>query len=87
MLVATIYEDGASTVKLRRAKIECIDDAACNSSYPGKITLNMFCAGNQGTKTRVKVTRAGRYFFSSDDDPTHFMQAGIVSWGEGVSSP
>ncbi|MCM2358298.1 MAG: serine protease [Geobacteraceae bacterium] len=83
-----MYEDGSSTVTLRHVKVKCIGDSDCNSSYPKRVTANMFCAGNlAGHEDSCQGDSGGPLFFSPDFDPANFQQAGIVSWGDGCARP
>lgn len=73
---------------LRQVEVPIVDTRICNGidSYDGAITDNMFCAGYpEGGKDACQGDSGGPLFVP--DGAGGYLQAGIVSFGEGCAQP
>ena len=71
---------------LMEVDVKFIDTELCNARrwMNGRVTENMFCAGYRaGAKDSCQGDSGGPIFLKSDSGD--FIQAGIVSWGEGCA--
>ena len=70
---------------LMQVDVPIVSNTVCNNeeSYDGGVTDNMLCAGfPQGAKDACQGDSGGPLFVSFSDE---FVQAGIVSWGNGCA--
>ena len=69
---------------LRQVTVPLIADSVCQSSYPGEISENMFCAGVMtGGKDSCYGDSGGPIIQGNDADSA--LQVGVVSWGDGCA--
>jgi trypsin len=74
-------EGGAVSQKLLKVAVPLQNSTACERSYPGDITVNMFCAGETvGGKDSCQGDSGGAIF-------TAGALVGVVSWGDGCARP
>jgi hypothetical protein len=79
-------ENGASTVMMRQVDVALISHDSCASSYAGKLTSMMLCAGQpNGGKDACQGDSGGPLFRAQAGDPAAFVQYGVVSWGDGCA--
>ncbi len=81
-------ESGDVSNVLRRATLQIVSPTVCNSiaAYSGTVTEYMLCAGfPEGGKDSCQGDSGGPLVVASG--PREFIQAGIVSWGEGCARP
>ena len=72
---------------LRQVSVPVVSNATCNApqSYGGDVTSNMMCAGYaQGGKDSCSGDSGGPLMVPNGSG---WMQAGIVSWGDGCAEP
>ena len=72
---------------LRQVSVPLVSNATCNApqSYNGDVTSNMICAGySQGGKDSCSGDSGGPLMVSNAQG-NGWMQAGIVSWGDGCA--
>ena len=73
---------------LRRVTVQIVDNRLCNglAAYAGTITPGMLCAGfPEGGKDSCQGDSGGPLVVG--DGASGYLQAGIVSWGEGCGRP
>ena len=85
-----IGENGATHPEiLQEVELPVVNREICNApeAYNGDVTLNMICAGYQsGRGDSCKGDSGGPLMiFSSQEE--EWIQAGVVSWGEGCAEP
>ena len=69
---------------LRQVTVPLIADSLCQSSYPGEISENMFCAGAMaGGKDSCYGDSGGPIIQGNNADSA--LQVGVVSWGDGCA--
>ena len=69
---------------LRQVTVPLIADSVCQTSYPGEISENMFCAGVMaGGKDSCYGDSGGPIIQGSD--AASALQVGVVSWGDGCA--
>ncbi|MDG0816929.1 S1 family serine peptidase [Bdellovibrio svalbardensis] len=69
---------------LQRVDVPLVSQAACNKSYPNKITDRMICAGyTEGGKDSCQGDSGGPLVAKADDGQTYLI--GVVSWGRGCA--
>lgn len=82
--------DGADDPEtLQEVELPLVNRDICNSpeAYNGNVTLNMICAGyEQGGEDSCKGDSGGPLMIFSEQDAA-WVQAGVVSWGEGCAEP
>ncbi len=72
---------------LRQVSVPIISNTTCNQSYGGDITANMLCAGYpQGGQDSCSGDSGGPLVVP-DASGAGWLQAGVVSWGEGCAEP
>ena len=72
---------GPSSNFLRKVNVTVTDNAACNSSYGGKITDNMICASD-ANKDSCSGDSGGPLMCRQNDK---LVLCGVVSWGTGCA--
>ena len=81
----TLSSGGPSPDKLQKVEVPIVSNATCSSSYPGQITAQMICAGlAEGGKDSCQGDSGGPMMVR-DAAGTGWLQAGIVSWGNGCA--
>ena len=81
-----LSEGGEGPDVLQEVSVPIVSDQLCREAYPGEITQNMFCAGfKQGGKDSCQGDSGGPLIIS--DGNGGWIQAGVVSWGNGCASP
>ena len=81
-------EDGGVSNILREVNLQIVSPAACNApaAYDGSIGKLMICAGfARGGKDACQGDSGGPMMVK--DASGNYVQAGIVSWGEGCGKP
>jgi secreted trypsin-like serine protease len=81
--------DSSYTDALQQVSVPIVSNAVCNASnaYNGQITDNMLCAGYAlGGKDSCSGDSGGPLMVP-DAQGSGWVQAGIVSWGDGCASP
>ena len=81
-------EDGGVSNILREVNLQIVSPAACNApaAYDGSIGNLMICAGfTHGGKDACQGDSGGPMMVK--DASGNYVQAGIVSWGEGCGKP
>ena len=69
---------------LRQVTVPLVADSVCQSSYPGEISENMFCAGVMtGGKDSCYGDSGGPLI--QGDNAGSALQVGVVSWGDGCA--
>lgn len=74
---------------LRQVSVPIVSNTTCNApnAYSGDVTANMLCAGySEGGKDSCSGDSGGP-FMVPDAAGTGWLQAGIVSWGDGCAEP
>jgi len=80
----TTSEMGSPSSVLREVSVPLVSHAMCDRVYEGEITENMICAGQaMGGKDSCYGDSGGPLMVSDGGDG--WLQAGIVSWGEGCA--
>jgi secreted trypsin-like serine protease len=86
----TAGENGPSDPEtLQEVELPLVNREICNSpdAYNGNVTFNMICAGYQeGGEDSCKGDSGGPLMIPNSQDDT-WIQAGVVSWGEGCAEP
>lgn len=80
-------EDGPGTPRLQEVSIPIVSHSACQRTY-GNIDESLeICAGlSQGGRDSCQGDSGGPLFVSGSDG-NRYLQAGVVSWGEGCAQP
>ena len=81
----TTSSGGSSPNKLRKVTVPIVSNSNCNQAYGGDITARMICAGlTQGGKDSCQGDSGGPMMVRNAADDG-WLQAGIVSWGQGCA--
>jgi trypsin len=80
-----LSQGGATSNVLQKVVVPVVPDAVCNTSYRGKITANMLCAGYmvEGGKDACQGDSGGPIFYKPPTGPPQLV--GLVSWGSGCA--
>lgn len=85
----TGIESAPKPETLQEVELPLVNRDICNSpeAYNGNVTLNMICAGYQrGGEDSCKGDSGGPLMIFNEQDAV-WIQAGVVSWGEGCAEP
>ncbi|MEM8858852.1 MAG: trypsin-like serine protease [Chloroflexota bacterium] len=81
-----LSQGGNTSQILQEVSVPIVTNQVCNASYSGGITDNMICAGFQeGGKDACQGDSGGPFVIS--DGQGGWVQAGVVSWGNGCALP
>ncbi len=84
----TVSGAGAGSDDLREVAVRLVSNDTCNldSSYNGRVSSNMICAGQTvGGRDSCQGDSGGPMVVA--DGAGGFIQAGVVSWGDGCALP
>ncbi|MCS6838295.1 MAG: serine protease [Bdellovibrionaceae bacterium] len=82
-----VLREGTFTLpnRLQKVDVPYVDRETCNTSYSGKISEQMLCAGyHQGGKDSCQGDSGGPLVY--EEDGVHYL-VGVVSWGIGCARP
>lgn len=78
-------QGGSGSSKLLKVTVPVVSNTTCNASYNGDITDRMICAGlADGGKDSCQGDSGGPMMVRNAND-TGWLQAGVVSWGNGCA--
>ncbi|HEX2066249.1 MAG TPA: trypsin-like serine protease, partial [Candidatus Thermoplasmatota archaeon] len=80
--IGTTREGGRVADQLKEVQVPVVAQSSCSAVYGGAVTANMFCAGQEG-KDACQGDSGG--FIGTRDGGGNWVQAGIVSWGNGCA--
>lgn len=79
-------EGGLSSNALRKVSLPVVSNTICNEAYKGSVKASMLCAGYaSGGKNSCQGDSGGPFIVA--DGRAGWIQAGIVSWGNGCGHP
>jgi hypothetical protein len=82
----TTSEGGVSSNALRKVTLPVVSNTICNETYNGAVKASMLCAGYAaGGKDSCQGDSGGPFIVA--DGRGGWIQAGIVSWGNGCARP
>ena len=85
----TSTDNSAYPETLQEVELPLVDRDICNAeeAYNGSVTINMICAGyQQGGEDSCKGDSGGPLMIFEESNSI-WIQAGVVSWGEGCAEP
>jgi len=83
-----LQEDGFGTTRLREAEVPIVTHASCDRSYGGTVdSAQEICAGLPNGGSDACQGDSGGPLFVESNQRGQFLQAGVVSWGQGCAQP
>ena len=78
-------QGGGGSNALLKVSVPIVSNTTCNQAYNGQITDRMICAGlSEGGKDSCQGDSGGPMMVRNADN-TGWLQAGVVSWGNGCA--